>query len=220
MKRKADDEPVGSETHLAKQHLPERDTAPLPLIQENLSLLELETRGPKINLFSGPEARYRGKGAPWSPTAAKNATRLDGNIPHIPLSISSLSSTRSPSPSPAKQRAFSKLNDSTYRTGTLFRASIFIDVEMPRAVSDLVSSVLDVSEPRSVQVEDMAWRLQRESVELAALQAGKAEWTEVFHDAIKELKSPDLLSVRNRGETYLSSHLIDIELIVVTRLAW
>ncbi|PLB47694.1 hypothetical protein P170DRAFT_360518 [Aspergillus steynii IBT 23096] len=198
MKRKAEDEPLGSETHPAKQPFPERDTVPLPLIQENLSLLELETRGPKINLFSGPEARYRGQGGPWSPTAARNATRLDGHVPNIPISISSLSSTRSSSPSPQKQRGFLKQNDSTYRTNTLFRASIFIDAEMPRPVRELVSSVLDVSNSSPMETTDLASKLQRESIELAALQAGKAEWTEIFHDVIKDLKSPDLLSVRNR----------------------
>ncbi|KAK1147847.1 hypothetical protein N8T08_000360 [Aspergillus melleus] len=198
MKRKAEDEPLGSDAHPAKQQVPERDTVPLPLIQENLSLLELETRGPKINLFSGPDARYRGQGAPWSPSAARNATRLPVNVPNIPLSISSLSSTRSPSPSPQKQRAFSKPNDSTYRTSTLFRASIFVDTEIPRTVRDLVSRVLDVSEPLSMGIMDLASKIQRESIELAALQAGKAEWVEIFHDAIKDLKSTDLLSVRNR----------------------
>lgn len=200
MKRKADDEPLGSEAHPAKQQFPERDTVPLPLIQENLSLLELETRGPKINLFSPPEARYRGQGAPWSPTAARNATRLEGAVPNIPLSISSLSSTKSSPPSPQKPRSFSKQNDSTYRTNTLFRASIFVDSEMPRHVRDLVHSVLDVSQSSPMEIRELASKIQRESVELAALQAGKAEWTEIFHDVIKDLKSPELLSVRNRGE--------------------
>ncbi|PYH82451.1 hypothetical protein BO82DRAFT_382947 [Aspergillus uvarum CBS 121591] len=89
-----------------------------------------------------------------------------------PPSLSSVSTRRSRSSSPRKP------SESTYRARTLFRARIYVDAKAPQRT--------------------LAAKLQSQSMEWAATQAGEAEWAESIHEALNGLKSSHLVIARNR----------------------
>ncbi|PYI29956.1 hypothetical protein BP00DRAFT_221651 [Aspergillus indologenus CBS 114.80] len=109
-----------------------------------------------------------------------------------PPSLSSVSTRRSRSSSPRQP------SESTYRARTLFRAGIYIDVKAPQAVDDRIQFVLRTRPADHGTLKLLAAKLQCQSMEWAATQAGEAEWAGSMHEALNALKSTSLVIARNR----------------------
>ncbi|KAL4736032.1 hypothetical protein BDV11DRAFT_207960 [Aspergillus similis] len=116
------------------------------------------------------------------------AGQLNTTFP--PPSTSSVSRSRSSSPR--------KPSDSTYRTRTLFRAGILVDVKVPEEIQDTINIVLQSPPAEAATLKSLASKLQNESMELSMAQAGETEWTDLLHEIVKGLKSSNLLVARNR----------------------
>ena len=111
-----------------------------------------------------------------------------------PPSLTSVSTKRSRSSSPRKP------SESAYRARTLFRAGIHVDVIVPRQIQSHINLALEQPPPAALAtIGHLASKLQRESMDLTAAQAGEAEWTDLMHEILKELKSTDVMVARNRG---------------------
>ncbi|RAL04021.1 uncharacterized protein BO80DRAFT_491275 [Aspergillus ibericus CBS 121593] len=108
--------------------------------------------------------------------------------PHALTSVS----TRSRSSSPREP------SEATYRAQTFFRAGIHVDVNVPRQVQSNVDLALEAPPATLATINHLATKLQRESLELTAAQAGETEWTVLLHEILKELKSTDVIVARNR----------------------
>lgn len=116
------------------------------------------------------------------------------NTTFLPPSVASVSRSRSSGPE--------EPSDSAYRTRTLFRAGILVDVDVPEEVQNQINTVLGTPPANASTLEHLASKLQRESMELTAVQAGASEWTNLLHEILKDLKSTMLMVVRNRGIIY------------------
>ncbi|PLN82101.1 hypothetical protein BDW42DRAFT_167649 [Aspergillus taichungensis] len=112
------------------------------------------------------------------------------NTTFLPPSVSSVSRSRSSSPR--------KPSESAYRTRALFRAGILVDVRVPEEVQHQINIILGTGPTSAPTLECLASKLQRESMELTAAQAGESEWTDLLHEILKGLKSKTLIVVRNR----------------------
>lgn len=113
------------------------------------------------------------------------------NTTFLPPSVSPVSRSRYSSPR--------EPSESVYRTQTLFRAGILVDVDVPEEVQHQINIVLGTPPPNASTFERLASKLQRESMELTAAQAGVSEWMTLLHEILKDLKSTVLVVVRNRG---------------------
>ncbi|PYH30153.1 uncharacterized protein BO87DRAFT_429823 [Aspergillus neoniger CBS 115656] len=108
-----------------------------------------------------------------------------------PSSVTSTSRSRSSSPQ--------KLGESTYRSRTLFRAGIYVDVvNVPEEVQDRINTALGTRTADTVTLSDLASKLQQKSLKLTAAQAGEADWTSLLHDIMEQLMPSDLLLAQNR----------------------
>ncbi|PLB34270.1 uncharacterized protein BDW47DRAFT_120483 [Aspergillus candidus] len=112
------------------------------------------------------------------------------NTTFLPPSVASVSRSRSSGPE--------EPSDSAYRTRTLFRAGILVDVDVPEEVQHQINTVLGTPPANASTLEHLASKLQRESMELTAVQAGASEWMSLLHEILKDLKSTMLMVVRNR----------------------
>ncbi|PWY87238.1 hypothetical protein BO94DRAFT_575316 [Aspergillus sclerotioniger CBS 115572] len=111
-----------------------------------------------------------------------------------PPSLTSVSTKQSSSSSPRNP------SDSAYRARTLFRAGIHVDVTDPRQVQSHIDFTLEETPPATLAtINNLASKLQRESMDLTAAQAGATEWTDLIYEILKEMKSTDVMVARNRG---------------------
>ncbi|OJJ68045.1 hypothetical protein ASPBRDRAFT_331269 [Aspergillus brasiliensis CBS 101740] len=116
-------------------------------------------------------------------------------------SITSTSRSRSSSPQ--------KLSESTYRSRTLSRAGIYVDVNVPEGVRDRINIALETPTANAATLRDLASKLQQKSMKLTAAQAGEADRTSLLHDIVEQLMPSNLLLAQNRGIKillYTSSH--------------
>ncbi|GLA13316.1 hypothetical protein AnigIFM62618_010303 [Aspergillus niger] len=108
-----------------------------------------------------------------------------------PPSITSTSRSRSSSPQ--------KLSESTYRSRTLSRAAIYVDVvNVPGEVQNRINTALETRTADAATLENLASKLQQKSMKLTAAQAGEADWTSLLHDIMEQLMPPNLRLVQNR----------------------
>lgn len=77
-----------------------------------------------------------------------------------------------------------------------------MDVHVPDEVQHQINIILGTAPATAPTLECLASKLQRESRELTAAQAGESEWTDLLHEILKGLKSKMLIVVRNRGILY------------------
>ncbi|PKY05492.1 hypothetical protein P168DRAFT_232923 [Aspergillus campestris IBT 28561] len=112
------------------------------------------------------------------------------NTTFLPASVSSISRSQSSSPR--------KPSESACRTQTLFRAGIYVDVDLPEEVQHQINIVLATPPANAPTLERLASELQRESMELTAAQAGESDWTVLLRETLKGLKSTKLMVALNR----------------------
>ncbi|KAL2824302.1 hypothetical protein BDW59DRAFT_173021 [Aspergillus cavernicola] len=88
-----------------------------------------------------------------------------------------------------------KPSESNYRTRTLFRAGIYVDVNMPQEVQDQINVALQTPPINAATLEFLASKLQRKSMELTAAQAGETEWAGLVYQVLEGLTSTNLLAL-------------------------
>lgn len=131
---------------------------------------------------------------PLSPSALfamvpQEKTPSLADVPIIPPPSTS-SSQRSRSSSPSRP------SDAQYRVNHLRRANIFLDDDTP---ADIWTSAKEIFQGNQddAYFDQLAERFWAKSKELAKKPSGEAEWTEILHMLIDELKAPELEIVRN-----------------------
>ncbi|GMF78308.1 unnamed protein product [Aspergillus oryzae] len=130
------------------------------------------------------------------PLTKENLTLLnmstESNTMPPPRSVSSLS----------RSSSSQRLSDSTYRKRVLSRAGIKVDANLPMEVQNQINIILQTPPVDTSTLESLALKLQSDSNELIATQAGEEEWTSLLQDIVKALKSTTIHCARSRGTSY------------------
>ncbi|KAJ1707100.1 hypothetical protein NYO67_10741 [Aspergillus flavus] len=105
-----------------------------------------------------------------------------------PRSVSSLS----------RSSSSQRLSDLTYRKRVLSRAGIKVDANLPMEVQNSINIILQTPPVDTSTLESLALKLQSDSNELIATQAGEEEWTSLLQDIVKALKSTTIHCARSR----------------------
>lgn len=147
------------------------------------------------------------------PLTKENLTLLnmstESNKMPPPRSVSSLS----------RSSSSQRLSDSTYRKRVLSRAGIKVDANLPMEVQNQINIILQTPPVDTSTLESLALKLQSDSNELIATQAGEEEWTSLLQDIVKALKSTTIHCARSRGTSYQWIPCLGADIVCFNRLA-